>query len=60
MKKHHWLTTLIATVSLVLAAFAFAACGDDDEDEGGGGGGEAAAGAIERNPTNAKVPITVG
>ena len=58
MRRHHWLTML---VTLVLAAFAFAACGDDDEDEGGGdSGGEAAAGAIERNPANAKIPITVG
>jgi len=61
MRRHHWLTPLVALVTLVLAAFAFTACGDDDEDEGGGGGGgDAAAGAIERNPANAKIPITVG
>ena len=60
MRRHHWLTPLVALVTLVLAAFAFTACGDDDEDEGGGGGGEAAAGAIERNPANAKIPIIVG
>ena len=57
MRRHHWLTML---VTVILAAFAFTACGDDDEDEGGGGGGDAAAGTIERNPANAKIPITVG
>ena len=60
MRLQRWLFTLFALFAASLA-LALSACGDDDDDDGGGGGGgEAAAGAIERNPDNAGVSITIG
>ena len=58
------LSRLPVLVLALLAALALAACGGDSGGGGGGGGGgqaeEPAAGAIEENPDNAKITITIG
>jgi osmoprotectant transport system substrate-binding protein len=51
-------TRMLLVLLAVVAALALGACGDDD-DEGDGGGGEAAE-AIQSNPDNGNVSITVG
>jgi osmoprotectant transport system substrate-binding protein len=47
---------------LVALAFVLAACGDDEDDDGGGGGqqGFQAETAIQNNPENANVELTIG
>jgi osmoprotectant transport system substrate-binding protein len=47
---------LIAVLSALVLALGLAACGDDDDNGGGGDGG----GAIESNPDNGKVSLTIG
>jgi osmoprotectant transport system substrate-binding protein len=54
---------MIKKLLLVLVALAFvlAACGDDDDDDGGGGQqGFQAETAIQSNPANANVELTIG
>ena len=55
---------MIKKMLLVLVALAFvlAACGDDDDDDGGGGSqqGFQAETAIQNNPENANVELTIG
>ena len=51
------LRALLALFAAFVLAFGIAACGDDDDDDGGDGG---SAEAIESNPDNAGVNLTVG
>jgi osmoprotectant transport system substrate-binding protein len=51
------LRTLFALLAAIVLALGIAACGDDDDDDGGDGG---SAQAIESNPDNSGVEITVG
>ena len=47
-------------VAAALAAFGVAACGSSDDDSTGGETSEVSTGAIESNPANGKVSLTIG
>ncbi|HEX2128223.1 MAG TPA: glycine betaine ABC transporter substrate-binding protein [Solirubrobacterales bacterium] len=51
---------LFALLTALVLAFTVAACGDDDDDEDSGATTEASATAIEENPENNGISLTVG
>jgi osmoprotectant transport system substrate-binding protein len=63
MTDHRKRTWLAVALALLASVMLLAACGDDDDDDGGGGEGQQgfqAEQAIERNPENANVELTIG
>jgi glycine betaine/choline ABC-type transport system substrate-binding protein len=61
MRRGHPALALLATIATVLAAaFLLAACGDDNKSDSSTTGTSSGAKAIEKNPDNAGVKITVG
>jgi glycine betaine/choline ABC-type transport system substrate-binding protein len=60
MKTDSPLRLLFALAVAAILALGIAACGGDDDDEGDGDGGEASATAIESNPDNEGVELTIG
>jgi osmoprotectant transport system substrate-binding protein len=60
MSTNPRLRALFALLAALVLAFAVAACGDDDEDTSGDTSTETSASAIEENPDNNGVQLTVG
>jgi glycine betaine/choline ABC-type transport system substrate-binding protein len=60
MKTDSPLRLLFALAVAAILALGIAACGGDDDDEGDGDGGEASTTAIESNPDNEGVELTIG
>jgi glycine betaine/choline ABC-type transport system substrate-binding protein len=58
-KDGRW-RVLIALVAALALALTVGACGGDDDDDSGDGGEEAPAAAIEANPDNEGVELTIG
>ena len=58
MREHPRLRALLAIVAALVLALGLAACGDDDDEESGDG--ETTATAIEANPDNEGIELTVG
>ena len=52
--------TLIALIAALVLALTVAACGDDDDETTSEDGGESASSAIEANPDNEGIELTVG
>ncbi len=62
MSTRRWMQAVFAAL-LLAASLTFAACGSDDDDDSGSadtGTTEQAAAAIESNPDNAAVELTIG
>ena len=55
-----YLRALFALMCAGVIAFGVAACGDDEEDSGSDSGGESSSTAIESNPDNEGVELTIG
>jgi osmoprotectant transport system substrate-binding protein len=51
---------LLAALAALVLTMGIAACGDDSDTTGGETGEEASAGAIQSNPDNGKVTLTIG
>ena len=60
MSTNPRLRALFALLAALVLALTVAACGDDDDDDSGETTTEASAGAIEENPDNNGVSLTVG
>lgn len=57
--KTRW-RALLATLAALALTLGIAACGDSDDSTTSGDGGGEAAGAIQSNPENGKVSLTIG
>ena len=60
MSTNPRLRALFALLAALVLTFAVAACGDDDDDDSGEATEEVSATAIEENPDNAGVELTIG
>jgi osmoprotectant transport system substrate-binding protein len=58
--KTQRLAGMLAALALLLATFAIAACGDDDDESSGGQASGEKQSAIQSNPDNKSVSITMG